>query len=270
MRDNDYYEDELMQELNELYRDAPLEEDILRQRRRKLIIRILTLTIALLFIISIVGGALRIFSFPSIAFILESWELSRDPAVRELRSAVVEVSIVREEESAYLESRGKGSGFNIMPAGLIVTNRHLVEDARYVDVSFSGQGGRYRALSWHWHDYLDLAVIVIEGEDLPVVPLASSDRVYPGQKVTVIGNPLSLSKAVSRGEIREMEGPLVDIKASIHPGHSGSPVFNKDGDVIAVIFASYTSPDFEGERRGLAISGKMLHEFLDNLELLQN
>ncbi len=272
MNGEEFSDNELMREMNERYRDEELEEGASRQRAKRLILQLSALAIVLLFALSLAGGALKLYNFPSLSFLLESWELGRDPAVRELRRAVVEVETVRDGANASTEVRNKGSGFNLETSGLIVTNRHLVEDAKHINVSFPDSQLQYQADAWYWSDEADLAVILIEGEGLPVVTLADSYSLAQGENVTVIGNPLSLTRASSRGQVKRTgsaEGvatSVVEIAAPIHPGHSGSPVFNQEGEVVAVIFA-LVSGEKQSERRGLAVTVAVLEQFLERLDL---
>ena len=110
-------------------------------------IKLAALAVAVLFALTLAGGALKVFTLPSLGLLLDSWELSRDPQIRELRRAVVRVEAVTAGSPGSTRKVQNGSGFNIKPSGLIVTNRHLVEGADYITVSFAGQG-RYTAAGW--------------------------------------------------------------------------------------------------------------------------
>lgn len=179
---------------------------------------------------------------------------------------MVQVEIVTGGNAAWAGGKRKGTGFNIEPYGLIITNRHLVEDATSVTVSFSGQG-RYPARRWLCSSEADLAVIYLAGEDLPVVPLGRS-LPLPADTVTIIGNPLDFFRIVIRGQVSGYsrlsgaEEAVLEINAPIHPGHSGSPVFNAKGEVVAVIFAARQSGD-PPVQKGLALPVSMLEELLE-------
>lgn len=148
---------------------------------------------------------------------------------------------------------------------MIVTNRHLLENAAAVRVSFP-ELGTYRAREWVVSQYVDLAVILLlEAEDLPVVTI-SDVPALPGEELLVIGNPLQFARIANKGVLvgyrdnsgREM--PFLVIEALIYPGSSGSPVFNKQGKVVGVIFATLQSSD-PVEVRGLAVDAAELKIF---------
>ncbi len=233
--------------------------------RRSTVLGFTALVLALLFIFTVTGRFLYVFAGPSLTFLRESWELADDSMVQESRPAVVQVFI----DSG---SRGqkRGTGFNICPEGLIVTNRHLVEGASVIRVSFPGHGA-YTGQTWRYAEYADLAVIAIEGFNLPAVSFTSLQPAA-GDDVLVIGNPLQFVRVANMGELIGFSGnpagdrlPFLVIEAAIYPGSSGSPLFNEQGEVVGVVFATTRTGD-PSERRGLAVSaGEALH-FLDDLQ----
>lgn len=219
--------------------------------------------LALIFFFTVTGRWLSVFSGPAFVFLRESWSLSDDPLVRELRQAVVQVYAETTPGSAQRQLRG--SGFNISANGLIVTNRHLVDNATSIRISFPGHG-TFSATGWAISPYADLAIITFRAADLPVVTIATLP-VNPGDELLVIGNPLQFARIANKGFLvgyRENSGrdaPFLIVEALIYPGSSGSPLFNDQGEVIGVVFATLSSSD-PSDVRGLAVDAAELRLFL--------
>ncbi len=138
--------------------------------------------------------------------------------------------------------QGTGSGFVISPEGLIVTNNHVVEDARDVKVTFAS-GEEYQAKVIGRDPKTDLAVVKVEAKTpLPSVPLGDSDALRVGDWVVAIGNPFGLEGTVTAGIVsakgRQIgAGPYDDFlqtDAAINPGNSGGPLFNLKGEVVGI------------------------------------
>jgi S1-C subfamily serine protease len=141
--------------------------------------------------------------------------------------------------------RGIGSGFVIDPAGLILTNAHVVDKADRVTVSF--QDGRILAGKVLGTDPItDVAVIQVQAENLPQVTIGNSDEVRQGQWAIAIGNPLGLEETVTVGVISGIERSsaaigipdkrvgFIQTDAAINPGNSGGPLLNAKGEVIGI------------------------------------
>lgn len=154
--------------------------------------------------------------------------------------AVVQVNVLANDGKT-----SSGTGFLINSEGLIVTNRHVLQNALYTNITFNNGVTSGEAISLAQDPKLDIALIKIEAQNLPHVTLASDDNVLVGQTITVIGNPRRLQNTVTSGIIsqlrRQQDGTLWhQISAPISPSSSGSPVFNEKGEVICVAFASVT------------------------------
>jgi len=229
-------------------------------------LRILTLVLAFVFLFTVTGRWVAMFVGPSMHFIRESWTLSDDPMVQELRQSVVRVYVDR--PGAAPQGSVRGSGFNLSPDGLVVTNRHLVEDAAGVRVSFPGRG-TYSAREWHKSPNVDLAVIDIEADELPSVKI-TKDPAGLGEDLLVIGNPLQFARIANIGTLvdyRENPGrdiPFLVVEAMIYPGSSGSPLFDGQGEVVGIIFATLRNRE-PSEVKGLAVDARELQLFLENL-----
>ncbi len=138
---------------------------------------------------------------------------------------------------------GQGSGFIIDKEGHILTNYHVVADARQVEVTLHNRK-KYRATIVGTDRSHDLAVIQIKGPDLTPMVLGDSRNLQVGQKVYAIGNPFGLAGTMTRGivssirSVQEPEGMTIDeaiqTDAAINPGNSGGPLLNWHGEVIGI------------------------------------
>lgn len=138
---------------------------------------------------------------------------------------------------------GQGSGFIIDKDGHIITNYHVIADARQVEVTLHNRK-KYRATVVGTDPAHDLAVIQIKVPELTSVVLGDSHNLKVGQKVYAIGNPFGLSGTMTRGivssirPVREPNGSMIDdaiqTDAAINPGNSGGPLLNWHGEVIGI------------------------------------
>jgi S1-C subfamily serine protease len=134
---------------------------------------------------------------------------------------------------------GLGSGFIIKPDGIIVTNNHVIADAKQVAVKFPS-GEVYKNVYLLSSDPVkDLAFLKIEAVDLPTIPLGNSNNVQVGDEVILVGTPQGLEQTVSNGlisGIRVDNGVRVlQTSAPASPGSSGGPLLNRSGEVIGVM-----------------------------------
>jgi len=138
---------------------------------------------------------------------------------------------------------GQGSGFVIDKDGHILTNYHVIADARQVEVTMHNRK-KYKATVVGTDPSHDLAVIQIKAPDLVPSVLGDSRNLQVGQKVYAIGNPFGLSGTMTRGivssirPVREPNGATIDeaiqTDAAINPGNSGGPLMNWHGEVIGI------------------------------------
>jgi S1-C subfamily serine protease len=139
---------------------------------------------------------------------------------------------------------GQGSGFVIDKEGHILTNYHVIADARQVEVTMHNRK-KYKATVVGTDPAHDLAVIQIKGAtDLVPAVLGDSRNLQVGQKVYAIGNPFGLAGTMTRGivssirPVREPNGATIDeaiqTDAAINPGNSGGPLMNWHGEVIGI------------------------------------
>jgi S1-C subfamily serine protease len=157
-----------------------------------------------------------------------------------------------------------GTGFNISPTGIIVTNQHVVANASTITITFS-DGKRYYSKKYEDIPGVDVAIIRLSANNLPTVSLEFKDQAQIGDTVTIIGNPLGFHKISQRGKvgeyhkIAESQSLVFDVKLPVNPGSSGSPVINDQAQVIGIVFAS-TTVDVNGksEPRALAFPIQVL------------
>jgi S1-C subfamily serine protease len=145
--------------------------------------------------------------------------------------------------------QGAGSGSIIDARGYILTNHHVIEDARKLEVTLAN-GKKYTARFVGSDPDSDLAVLKINvsAADLTVIPMGSSHTLKVGQKVLAIGNPFGLGQTLTKGiissvgrTIRASSGVLVEdiiqTDASINPGNSGGPLIDSAGSLIGITSA---------------------------------
>ncbi len=138
---------------------------------------------------------------------------------------------------------GQGSGFVIDKEGHILTNYHVIADAREVWVTLHDRK-KFRATIVGTDKSHDLAVLQIKAANLQPMTLGDSTNLQVGQKVYAIGNPFGLAGTLTRGivssirSVQEPDGLVIDeaiqTDAAINPGNSGGPLLNWHGEVIGI------------------------------------
>lgn len=171
-----------------------------------------------------------------------------------------------------------GSGFLYDNQGHIITNNHVVGDAKLVDVTFTN-GDRLRANVTAVDPYIDIAVLkVIESQNntldqtqLRPLPLGNSSALIVGDQVIAIGNPYGLAGTMTTGIVsqvgRLVPAPgvpysvpdVIQTDAAINPGNSGGPLLNLEGQVVGVNFAALT------QGLGFAIPINLIQEIVPRL-----
>jgi serine protease Do len=150
--------------------------------------------------------------------------------------------------------RGQGSGFIISSDGLILTNAHVVREAKEVTVKLSDRR-EFAAKVLGTDPVTDIAVLRIAAKDLPVVRLGDSRRLEVGDPVMAIGSPYGFEQTATSGMVsakgRSLPGdavvPFIQTDAAVNPGNSGGPLFDAGGAVIGVNSQIYSqSGGFQG------------------------
>jgi serine protease Do len=165
-----------------------------------------------------------------------------------------------------------GSGFVVREDGLIVTNRHVIVDARTVKVRLS-DGREFAAKILGEDAVTDIALLSIQAGRLPALRLGSTNAVSVGDIVIAIGNPYGLGQSVSagivsaRGRIIE-DDPYIDFlqtDAAINRGNSGGPLMTTDGVVVGVTSAIF-SPSGGSVGIGFAIPAETVSAIVREIE----
>jgi serine protease Do len=170
---------------------------------------------------------------------------------------------------------GIGSGVLISPDGYIVTNNHVIDGA--VDISVTLKDRRIMHAKLIGADPLtDLAVIKVDGTNLPNAPWGNSTALRPGQTVLAFGNPFGFRFTVTRGIVsglnrpnpfsqnRRSPGSFIQTDAAINPGNSGGPLVDARGEVIGInTFLVSSSDSFSG--MGFAIPTQIVRPTVETL-----
>jgi serine protease Do len=166
-----------------------------------------------------------------------------------------------------------GSGFIIDAGGYVVTNNHVIDQAKDIEVTLT-DGSEYPAKVIGTDPKTDLALLKVEAKrPLPYVSLGDSDKMRIGDWVMAVGNPFGLGGSVTAGIIsargRDIhEGPYDDflqIDAAINQGNSGGPTFSTDGSVIGINTAIF-SPSGGSVGIGFAIPSKLAKPIIAELK----
>ena len=195
---------------------------------------------------------------------------SFESLARHVSPAVVEVLVtgfgsddeIDKNSGAVGRERSLGSGVIIDSSGYIVTNHHVVEGAERVRVMLNATVGnesqpfallkpKGRVLNAQIvgvDKVIDLAVLKVEGTNLPTLQLARYERLHQGQIVLAFGNPEGLQNSVSFGLVSSVlrqpdpDNPMVYIQtdAAINPGNSGGPLVDVEGNVVGINTFIYT------------------------------
>ena len=169
-------------------------------------------------------------------------------AVEKVSPSVVSVStkrLMRYDLFNTFELKGAGSGIIMNPEGYVLTNNHVIEGARTVDV-YLNDGKKYEGTVVGTDPGTDIAIIKIDGHNFYSGEFGNSDDIKPGQMVIAIGNSLGLSGGPTvtvgvisavRRNIPSKQGILenmIQTDAAINPGNSGGPLVDSDGRIIAI------------------------------------
>jgi S1-C subfamily serine protease len=181
---------------------------------------------------------------PSDAELLDAYSRAVTAVVDSVGPAVVSIHIGEGRGSSEFEPSGAGSGFVITPDGYILTNSHVVANAREIRALFI-DGRRLAATLIGRDPSTDLAVLRVSASGLPYTILIDSSGLRVGQLVIAMGNPLGFQSTVSTGVVsslgralRSQDGRLIENiiqhTAPLNPGNSGGPLLDSRGRVIGI------------------------------------
>lgn len=267
--------EELMDRLDpEYYVEMPEEDEEEPEDetppKRSPLVKIIALITALAFLGLVIGTTLTALNLPASGLLSESIRVKQDMPPNLVQS-VVYINMISRQPGLVGVQRKTGTGFNIHPNGLIVTNHHVVDGALNMVITFP-DGTMLPAEHWVSKPEYDLAVIKLQGDNLPTVPLNTSHPPVKGDKVRVVGNPLGYNNIAVEGKVdgyltvRDTMDNIIALDAPIYPGNSGSPVFDRYGEVVGVVFARIQiSEDGQEVTRGLAVPINKVLELRNNI-----
>ena len=199
-------------------------------------------------------------------------------AVQKVKPTVVTVINTPQTRQSFFgltpDGQASGSGVIMDQRGYIVTNNHVVENHRRLEVIYA-DGRRVDASLVGAYPFSDLAVIQVEGDVPAVAELGDSSGLQPGARVIAIGSPLgSFQNTVTTGVVSalnrrlgELEG-LIQTDAAINQGNSGGPLINSLGQVIGINTAVVRGSGFGGnvvEGMGFAIPSNVIKAVAEQL-----
>ena len=175
------------------------------------------------------------------------------------------------------QTASSGSGFVLSEDGYIVTNYHVVEDSKTIEISMY-DGTTYEAEYIGGNEANDIALIKVDAKNLPPVTIGSSSDLIVGDQVAAIGNPLgelastlTVGYVSAKDRIVTSEGTQINMlqtDAAINPGNSGGPLFNMYGEVVGITSAKYSGTTDSGatiEGIGFAIPTDDVMMMLEDL-----
>ena len=191
-------------------------------------------------------------------------------AAEQVRLSVVAIGAVEDPGAAMdeeaeifggLSQESIGSGFIIDTRGYVLTNHHMVAEAREITVKLH-DGREVKARVIKGDVSSDIALIKIEAEGLTPLPMGDSKRLRVGQWVLAVGNPFGLTQTVSAGIVSALGRSdlrilpfesFIQTDASINPGNSGGPLVNLRGEAVGINTAMYSNPGGGNQGIGFAI-----------------
>ena len=140
-----------------------------------------------------------------------------------------------------VQTRGQGSGFIISADGIILTNAHVVKGAKEVTVKLTDRR-ELQAKVLGADPKTDIAVLKVEGKNLPVVTLGKVSDLRVGEWVLAIGSPFGFENTVTAGVVSakgrslpdDSAVPFIQTDVAVNPGNSGGPLFNARGEVVGI------------------------------------
>ena len=178
----------------------------------------------------------------------------------------------RERQVETPEERGFGSGVIISKDGYIVTNNHVVEDADEISVKLH-DGRELKGRVIGTDPTTDLALVKIEGDDFPAIPIGDSEALKVGEWVLAVGNPFNLGSTVTAGIVSAKARGLgantvesfIQTDAAINRGNSGGALVNVKGELVGITAMLY-SPTGTYSGYGFAIPTSIMTKVVTDLK----
>jgi serine protease Do len=238
------------------------EKEIKRKKRRQKGMKVGAVILALFLLINGLAIWTNVINIPALQFVKTSYRLSQKESIQTAKQAVVTI----EGESS------KGTGFNIREDGLIITNSHVIEKMITIRIYFPN-GQAYKGEVILENPELDVAILEIKGENLPILKLQETLNWKEKQHIYVIGNPLAYTQIANEGEIEgltlinDRQTPVMQISAPIFRGNSGSPVLTENNEVIGLVYAT-TIPKLASNEKasGLAVPIEQVKALLEQID----
>jgi serine protease Do len=229
--DSDLFEEDFDEDVKQ-----KIDNPVKVPKRKKTTVRKFTIAfVSFVLLLTIIGPLAETFNIASIQFLKKSYQLSQRADIQEYKKAVVTIKA---------EDR-KGTGFNISSNGLIVTNYHIVKDKNEAIIAFP-EGPTQSAEVITKLPKMDIAILKLDNQSgLPYL-IIDRDNNFKEEKIYFIGNPLMFNQIANEGRIigkstsSELDTSVIVIDAPVYKGNSGSPIINKEGKVIGVIYAKGT------------------------------
>lgn len=178
----------------------------------------------------------------------------------------------RQQQVQTPEQRGFGSGVIISKDGYIVTNNHVIDDADEISVKLhDGREMKGRVIGTD--ATTDLALVKIEGDDFPAIPVGNSDNLKVGEWVLAVGNPFNLGSTVTAGVVSAKARGLganqvesfIQTDAAINQGNSGGALVNARGELVGINAMLY-SPTGAYSGYGFAIPTSIMTKVVTDLK----
>jgi len=147
----------------------------------------------------------------------------------------------QQQQQRAVPVRSQGSGFIVDPSGIIMTNAHVVKDAKEVTVKLTDRR-EYRAKVLGADAKTDIAVLKIDAKNLPVLALGNTKDLKVGEWVLAIGSPFGFENTVTAGVVSakgrslpdDSYVPFIQTDVAVNPGNSGGPLLNARGEVVGI------------------------------------
>lgn len=172
------------------------------------------------------------------------------------------------------EKVGFGSGVIISKDGYIVTNNHVIDNADVISVKLN-DGREFKGRIIGADPSTDLALVKIEGEDLPTIPVGDSDQLKIGEWVLAVGNPFNMTSTVTAGIVSAKARSLgvynqgvesfIQTDAAINQGNSGGALVNARGELVGINSVLY-SPTGSYSGCGFAIPTSIMTKVIADLK----